>query len=75
MLYWLSYSRSPGGLTVSGIEGAFDGPGSKTVIPRSVTGKFSIRLVPDMEVNKTYQCVKEHLEKLQKERGSPNPVK
>ena len=27
--------------------GAFDGAGAKTVIPRKVIGKFSIRLVPD----------------------------
>ena len=33
-------------LSVHGIEGAFDGQGSKTVIPRKVVGKFSIRIVP-----------------------------
>lgn len=35
-------------LSLHGIEGAFSGSGAKTVIPRKVTGKFSIRLVPDM---------------------------
>ena len=32
-------------LSLHGIEGAFSAPGAKTVIPASVTGKFSIRLV------------------------------
>ena len=32
-------------LSLHGIEGAFYGPGAKTVIPASVSGKFSIRLV------------------------------
>ncbi|KJE96700.1 glutamate carboxypeptidase [Capsaspora owczarzaki ATCC 30864] len=36
-------------LSVHGVEGAFYGPGSKTVIPRKVIGKFSIRLVPNQE--------------------------
>ncbi|KAK2460830.1 hypothetical protein APHAL10511_007300 [Amanita phalloides] len=33
-------------LSLHGIEGAYSGPGGKTVIPAKVTGKFSIRLVP-----------------------------
>ena len=32
-------------LSLHGIEGAFYGPGAKTVIPASVSGKFSIRFV------------------------------
>ena len=32
-------------LSLHGIEGAFYGPGAKTVIPASVAGKFSIRFV------------------------------
>lgn len=36
-------------LSLHGIEGAFSGSGAKTVIPRKVIGKFSIRLVPDMD--------------------------
>lgn len=35
-------------LSLHGIEGAFSAPGAKTVIPRKVIGKFSIRLVPNM---------------------------
>lgn len=36
--------RNPS-LSIHGIEGAFSGPGGKTVIPAKVTGKFSIRYV------------------------------
>ena len=32
-------------LSLHGIQGAFDGTGAKTVIPRKVIGKFSIRYV------------------------------
>jgi len=34
-------------LSLHGIEGAFSAPGMKTVIPSCVSGKFSIRLVPN----------------------------
>lgn len=36
-------------LSLHGIEGAFSEAGAKTVIPRKVIGKFSIRVVPDMD--------------------------
>ncbi|KAI9738239.1 MAG: hypothetical protein M1834_008737 [Cirrosporium novae-zelandiae] len=36
-------------LSIHGIEGAFSAPGAKTVIPAKVSGKFSIRTVPDMQ--------------------------
>lgn len=38
-------------LSIHGIEGAFDEPGAKTVIPGRVIGKFSIRLVPHMNTS------------------------
>lgn len=38
-------------LSIHGIEGAFDEPGAKTVIPGQVIGKFSIRLVPHMNMS------------------------
>ncbi|PHH76690.1 hypothetical protein CDD80_1328 [Ophiocordyceps camponoti-rufipedis] len=44
-------------LSVHGIEGAFSGAGGKTVIPAKVVGKFSIRTVPDMDIEKTNNCV------------------
>ncbi|KAH8879320.1 Cys-Gly metallodipeptidase dug1 [Thozetella sp. PMI_491] len=55
-------------LSVHGIEGAFSAPGAKTVIPAKVIGKFSIRTVPDMEIEKTneavYQYVRDQFAKL-----------
>ena len=34
-------------LSIHGVEGAFSGQGCKTVIPRKVIGKFSVRIVPN----------------------------
>jgi len=59
-------------LSLHGIEGAFDGCGAKTVIPRKVIGKFSIRLVPHMQPDEINRVVKEYVEGLHKARGSPN---
>jgi Cys-Gly metallodipeptidase DUG1 len=44
------------------VEGAFSGPGAKTVIPAKVIGKFSIRTVPDMDIDETNRCVFKHVE-------------
>lgn len=62
-------------LSLHGIEGSFDGPGAKTVIPRKVTGKFSIRIVPDMTPDDVEKKVHDFLQKVHKDRGSPNPMK
>ncbi|XP_015122124.1 cytosolic non-specific dipeptidase [Diachasma alloeum] len=62
-------------LSIHGIEGAFSEPGAKTVIPRKVIGKFSIRIVPDMKVEDVEAKVKAHLEREWKKRGSPNSMK
>lgn len=62
-------------LTIHGVEGAFDGAGAKTVIPRKVVGKFSIRLVPDMDPRQVEQAVVAHLEQKFQLRGSPNKLK
>ncbi|VDK45319.1 unnamed protein product [Anisakis simplex] len=59
-------------LSVHGIEGAFSGAGPKTVIPSKVIGKFSLRIVPDMDPKKVDSLVVAHLDKLWKTRGSPN---
>lgn len=48
--------RNPS-LSLHGIEGAFYNPGDKTVIPAQVTGKFSIRTVPDMDPKKVSALV------------------
>ena len=58
----------------SGIQGAFDGDGSKTVIPRKVIGKFSVRIVPNMEPTVEKQVV-DYLTEIHRKRGSPNTVK
>ncbi|KAJ3338543.1 hypothetical protein HDU93_009391 [Gonapodya sp. JEL0774] len=44
-------------LSIHGVEGAFYGAGAKTVIPAKVIGKFSIRLVPDMDPNDVNRLV------------------
>lgn len=38
-------------LSIHGIEGASNEPGAKTAIPGRVVGKFSIRLVPHMDMS------------------------
>ncbi|KAH8340118.1 hypothetical protein KR067_009860, partial [Drosophila pandora] len=62
-------------LSVHGIEGAFYEPGAKTVIPKKVIGKFSIRLVPDQDPNHIEECVVKYLNDKWTERGSPNNMK
>jgi len=49
-------------LSIHGIEGAFSAPGAKTVIPASVSGKFSIRLVPNMTPENVNTLVLRHLQ-------------
>lgn len=62
-------------LSIHGIEGAFSEPGQKTVIPRKVIGKFSIRIVPNQSPQKVTENVTTYLQKKWKERGSPNVMK
>ncbi|XP_018618344.2 beta-Ala-His dipeptidase-like [Scleropages formosus] len=62
-------------LSIHGIEGAFSQPGSKTVIPRRVVGKFSIRQVPNMEPAVVEKQVTEHLHRVFTRRRSPNKLK
>jgi len=50
-------------LSLHGIEGAFSDSGPKTVIPASVIGKFSLRIVPDQRPKCIAQLVTAHLEK------------
>uniref|UniRef100_A0A8C5Y2J1 Carnosine dipeptidase 1 n=1 Tax=Microcebus murinus TaxID=30608 RepID=A0A8C5Y2J1_MICMU len=60
-------------LSIHGIEGAFDEPGAKTVIPGRVTGKFSIRLVPHMSASVVEkQVTSHHLEDVFSKRNSSN---
>jgi len=62
-------------LSIHGIEGAFSEPGQKTVIPGKVTGKFSIRIVPNQLPVQIEKYVVEYLNKKWAERGSPNKMK
>lgn len=49
-------------LSIHGVEGAFYGGGGKTVIPRKVIGKFSIRLVPDQDPEEIIRLTKAYVE-------------
>lgn len=62
-------------LSIHGIEGAFSGPGFKTVIPRKVTGKFSIRLVPNQIPSRITKIVKDYVQSIWDKRQSPNKFK
>lgn len=62
-------------LSVHGVEGAFSAPGAKTVIPAKVIGKFSIRTVPNMEIEKTNELVYKHVEEAFKKLNSKNTMK
>lgn len=62
-------------LSLHGIQGAFSEPGAKTVIPRKVSGKFSIRIVPNQTPEKVNQLVNDYLGKMWKLRESPNEMK
>ena len=59
-------------LSIHGIESAFYGPRVKTVIPRKVIGKFSIRLVPNMKLEEVEKCVVTHFNSEFEKLGSPN---
>lgn len=62
-------------LSLHGIEGAFYEPGQKTVIPRKVIGKFSIRIVPDQDPDVIEKYVVDYLKQKYAEWGSPNYMK
>lgn len=51
-------------LDVHGMPGGFIGAGAKTVIPAKATAKVSMRLVPDMEPDKTFAAYKSYVESL-----------
>ncbi|EZG81695.1 putative dipeptidase [Gregarina niphandrodes] len=61
-------------LTIHGIEGAFSEPGFKTVIPRKVIGKFSIRVVPNQTCQYVDQKTVEYVQQLAKERKTANKI-
>jgi Cys-Gly metallodipeptidase DUG1 len=66
--------RNPS-LSLHGIEGAFSAAGSKTVIPASVSGKYSIRLVPNLTPEAVAALCTGYLEKEFAQLGSKNTLK
>jgi Cys-Gly metallodipeptidase DUG1 len=62
-------------LSVHGVEGAFSAPGAKTVIPAKVIGKFSIRTVPNMEVDATNELVYKYVNAQFAKLNSKNSMK
>lgn len=62
-------------LSLHGIEGAFSESGQKTVIPRKVIGKFSIRVVPNQQPETVETLVVQYVNKLFKRWGSPNKMR
>lgn len=67
----MSRMRFPS-LSLHGVEGAFYESGQKTVIPAKVTGKFSLRLVPDMTPDKVVELVTAYINSLWAGLGSRN---
>ncbi|CAG8448886.1 15812_t:CDS:10 [Funneliformis mosseae] len=61
-------------LSIHGIEGAFSAPGVKTVLPCKVSGKFSIRSVPNMDPDKITACVDKFLREEFGKLGSKNKL-
>ncbi|CAK7226901.1 hypothetical protein SBRCBS47491_006385 [Sporothrix bragantina] len=61
-------------LSIHGVEGAFSAPGAKTVIPAKVIGKFSIRTVPNMEIDKTNELVFKYVKEQFAKLGSKNTL-
>ena len=48
-------------LTINGLHGGYDGPGSKTVLPCRAVAKCDIRLVPGMTPDQALDCVRAHV--------------
>ena len=61
-------------LSIHAVEGAHAAPGAKTVIPSKVIGKFSIRLVPDMQPDDVERMVRTHCEEVFNRLESPNSL-
>jgi len=62
-------------LSIHGVEGSFDGAGCKTVIPKKVIGKFSVRLVPHQTPDAVNVLVENYCHKVHAESGSSSKLK
>ncbi len=65
--------RNPS-LSIHGIQGAFSGSGSKTVVPASVTGKVSMRLVPNQDPKTISEIFIAYVNKIVKNMNTPNSI-
>ena len=61
-------------LSLHGIQGAFADPGAKTVIPRKVVGKFSVRIVPNQTPEIVDKVVVDYCNKVWATRKSSNKM-
>eukprot|EP01135_Chromosphaera_perkinsii_P005931 Nk52_evm17s372 gene=Nk52_evmTU17s372 len=61
-------------LSLHGVEGAYYEPGSKTVIPRKVIGKFSMRIVPNQKPEEVHRLCKKYIEEEFAKLNSPNKM-
>ncbi|MHA2224115.1 MAG: M20/M25/M40 family metallo-hydrolase [Candidatus Hodarchaeales archaeon] len=66
--------RNPA-LTLHGIQGAFSGSGSKTVVPSTVIGKVSMRLVPDQDPHEIENLFTQYITKEFEKLNSPNRIR
>jgi acetylornithine deacetylase/succinyl-diaminopimelate desuccinylase-like protein len=51
-------------LTFNGIQGGYEGTGSKKIIPARAAVKLSFRLVPDQDPNEIEQIVRQHIARI-----------
>lgn len=61
-------------LSLHGIEGAYSDSGAKTVIPREVIGKFSLRIVPSQTPDEIKEKVTKYIMNLHEESGSNTEI-
>ena len=61
-------------LSYHGIQGAFSGSGGKTVIPAKVSGKVSMRLVPDQDPSEIFSHFKAYVVSEFEKLKSPNKI-
>jgi len=61
-------------LSLHGIQGAFADAGAKTVIPKKVVGKFSVRIVPNQTPEIVEKVVVDYCNKIWAKRDSPNKM-
>lgn len=61
-------------LSIHGVQGAFHGPGGKTVVPGTVIGKVSVRIVPDQQPKEIEELFIKFVEKEFTKLNSTNRV-